>query len=343
MALIKPPVLPPWAEAGDKIQPTNAELQAGWPLSNTPPSRQRMNWVKNYLMNGVRYLTRRGISDYDAAETYMIGDRTLAANGKTYRCKVDNTTNKEPSANAAEWEIWGFSKSDLSAAGLFITPAQFDSSTKAATTEFVQRALGNYAGYVNIAANNTPVNVSDAGKLHNISSAAVTTTLPALAGVPVGAAFSFKNTGGANNNVIYANGADVILTSNSSVSAVSLQNGLDLTVIKISAAAWMAFGSAVDKYLPHWSFGSAASGYQKFPSGLILQWGATGVKGGSTTSSIPLPIAFPNSNLAVFLTPTTAGSNGQQNSKVTSPSSTGFSYVNYSSTAEECFFLAIGY
>lgn len=113
MALTKPPVLPPWAEAGDKVQPTNAEIQVGWPLSSIPPSRQRFNWLLNFLANGVRYLTRRGMPDYGADETYMIGDRVIGDDGKTYRSLQDGNINHAPSASPLWWEEWAPSLSRL--------------------------------------------------------------------------------------------------------------------------------------------------------------------------------------------------------------------------------------
>lgn len=113
MALTKPPVLPAWAEAGDRVQPSNAEIQAGWPLSNVPPSRQRFNWLLNYLANGIRYFSRRGLPDYDAAETYMIGDRIIGDDGKTYRSLIDNNIGQTPSAQPTKWEEWAPSLSRL--------------------------------------------------------------------------------------------------------------------------------------------------------------------------------------------------------------------------------------
>jgi phage-related tail fiber protein len=115
MALTKPPVLPPWAESGDKVQPSNAEIQTGWPLSSIPPSRQRFNWLLNFLANGVRYLTRRGIPDYGPDETYMIGDRIVGDDGKTYRSVLDNNINNTPSTSPLWWERWGYGASELSA------------------------------------------------------------------------------------------------------------------------------------------------------------------------------------------------------------------------------------
>lgn len=116
MALTKPPVIPAWAEAGDKVQPSNAEIQAGWPLSNVPPSRQRFNWLLNFLANGVRYLTRRGLPDWGAGETYEIGDRVQGPDGLTYKSLTQNT-NKTPAANPMDWERWGFTAAELGTTG----------------------------------------------------------------------------------------------------------------------------------------------------------------------------------------------------------------------------------
>ena len=106
MAITKPPVLPAWAESGDKVTPSNAEIQVGWPLSSIPPSRQRFNWLLNFLANGIRYFSRRGLPDYDAAETYMTGDRIIGDDGKTYCSLIDNNTAQTPSTSPTKWEEW---------------------------------------------------------------------------------------------------------------------------------------------------------------------------------------------------------------------------------------------
>ena len=113
MALTKPPVLPPWADTGDKTQPTNTEIQTGWPQSNIPPSRQRFNWILNFLANGVRYLTRRGIPDWDADETYLIGDRAQGPDGYTYVSLANANINFPPAANPSVWAVWGYTKPQL--------------------------------------------------------------------------------------------------------------------------------------------------------------------------------------------------------------------------------------
>lgn len=43
----------------------------------------------------------------------------------------------------------------------------------------------------------------------------------------------------------------------------------------------------------------SGSGYQKLPSGLIVQWGGTPFSGGGGTANITFPVAFPTACLAV--------------------------------------------
>lgn len=114
MPLTRPPVLPVWADTGDKTQPTDLEIAAGWPVTSIPPSRQRFNWFFSVVSNAYRYLTRRGIPDWISTETFEIGDiqRSLV-DGKTYRSMVAANINFEPSINPLKWERWGFSLSEL--------------------------------------------------------------------------------------------------------------------------------------------------------------------------------------------------------------------------------------
>lgn len=110
MPIIKPPVLPAWADAGDKIQPTTPEIATGWPLSNIPPSRQRFNWILNFVANGIRYFCRRGLPDYDAAETYMIGDCIIGNDGNNYKSLADNNTGNLPSSSPNMWTLWALTQ-----------------------------------------------------------------------------------------------------------------------------------------------------------------------------------------------------------------------------------------
>lgn len=116
MAIIKPPVKNVWADTGDKTEPSGPEVLTGWPNSALQPSRQRFNWILNFLSNGVRYLTRAGIADWDAAESYQIGDYVRSTNGLSYRALTANT-NKLPQSNLTDWERWGMTAADLASFG----------------------------------------------------------------------------------------------------------------------------------------------------------------------------------------------------------------------------------
>lgn len=120
----KPVVSSVWAStATDNVTPTDAFIAAGWPQSTTPPSRGRFNWLLNYLYNGVRYFSRRGIADYDAAETYMTNDKTMGPDGLTYISLVDNNIAHTPSSSPTQWARWGMAKSETDA--LYTAFSQF--------------------------------------------------------------------------------------------------------------------------------------------------------------------------------------------------------------------------
>lgn len=130
MALTKPPVLPVWADTGDKTQPTDAEIQTGWPVSNIPPARQRFNWFFNFCANAVRYLTRRGIPDWAADETYLIGDRVQGPDGKTYVSLANANINFTPASNPGVWDTWGYTSTQLApiiSSGLMLAGIQYKS------------------------------------------------------------------------------------------------------------------------------------------------------------------------------------------------------------------------
>lgn len=105
MALTRPVIIPPWAETGDKTdpQPSDSEIQAGWPLTTTPPSRQKFNWLLNFLANGVRYLTARGTADWNSGETYAKNSACIGDDGRLYQSLQANNSNNTPSTSASYW------------------------------------------------------------------------------------------------------------------------------------------------------------------------------------------------------------------------------------------------
>ena len=91
MAVTERPLLAPvWAETGETVRPTDAEISEGWPLSATPPSRQRFNWILGWLAQSVAYLRQSGIPLWDPEEDYP-ADAVVIHNHGLWVSKRENT------------------------------------------------------------------------------------------------------------------------------------------------------------------------------------------------------------------------------------------------------------
>lgn len=174
------------------------------------------------------------------------------------------------------------------------TPAQFDNTTKVATTGFVRSAKGGTAG-VNAFNVSTTLTLADVGKqiLFYGSTAGQTITLPAAETVPAGegywitnqasVAVTLKGNGSQNLSVNLAGAGQSL--SNTTV----LKSGDSLFVPSNGANQWNIHGYTSDGQFPS---SLAANGYLKLPSGLIIQWGQ--VAATAATGTTTFPIAFPN-------------------------------------------------
>ena len=107
MAITKPAVRQSWANVAvpttDIVDPGDTYVGLGWLESATPPSRQYFNWLLNYASNGVRYFSRRGVVDYDAAETYQIGDTVLGDVGILMQSLTAGNIGNQPSTSPTQW------------------------------------------------------------------------------------------------------------------------------------------------------------------------------------------------------------------------------------------------
>ncbi len=199
-------------------------------------------------------------------------------------------------------------------------PAQFDNSNSIATTSFVQRALGNLQGYVPVTTTPYTVQTSDAGKAFYLLSGASIVTLPLLSSVPTGTTYWFSaNIGPCTIN---CSGTDMIDDRSSGAAPSISINASEDVFITSKGTVWYCFGGTfpMRKAAQNQISGSpflavlAGSGYQKLPSGLIIQWGQTGsiftINNNSGQMSSPFPIAFPNVCLSVQLTTTYGFNNG---------------------------------
>ncbi|GMB00447.1 hypothetical protein [Pelosinus sp. IPA-1] len=245
---------------------------------------------------------------------YVAGDICYSPTGASYKrfeCTVAGTSGAtEPTWPAVgstivdgtvTWKVVDI-KNFLPLAGgmvtgdvLGITASQLDNSKKLATTEFVKKAGLQLAATAQYTAGPITLSAAQAGQLIDLASGYTgTITLPAAASIPDGSIYYFWS--GANVAVpVQRSGSDTIYVNNSTVTSINLNSGDSLILMKTGAVgvgAWIAIGGTAR--LPFISqFGSSitGNGYQKLPSGLILQWGTAAIVSGG---AVTYPIAFPN-------------------------------------------------
>lgn len=181
------------------------------------------------------------------------------------------------------------------------TPPQFDVSKALATTEFVQRALGNIGslGIYNVTASMT---AADFGKviLANAGSP-ITLTLPPIGGsVLTGSTTYIRNVGTAPLTVVPPAGGTMSVISLAIVPSVVVNPGSSLE-LTVQGTNYFFAGSGSLKHTADFAASlSAGGGYQKFPGGLILQWGVTGPVSAGTGVTVNYPYVFPTIALGTF-------------------------------------------
>ncbi|AYZ66926.1 hypothetical protein EGY31_27710 [Burkholderia multivorans] len=226
------------------------------------------------------------------------------------------------------------------------TPGQFDSSDKLAPTGFVQRALGNMQTGTRIQSiANSVFSASHAGGSYSLEVASTTYTLPALSSVKPGATFEFLAT--VNAAIISTAGTDKMMTGSLVSASTCVLNNGDTARFVSDGGFWVLVGGSAALRLSLGDFGNsiASSGFQKLPSGLIIQWGYANTAASIPGATVAFPIAFPNSCLWTF-----AGTAGGNNTSNVSPwTKTSVSITTYQGTNQSPIavtgvpYLAIGY
>ncbi|AZE35216.1 Prophage tail fiber protein [Pseudomonas chlororaphis subsp. aureofaciens] len=184
---------------------------------------------------------------------------------------------------------------------LGVTPPQFDNSTSYSTTEFVQRALGNFAGASNVLVSRI-LTVADIGKLIWFGTAGnVVLTLPEplSLGLPLGASFNLFTTT-APGTLSVSGGAGIQDQSGIVVTSFNIKTGQSLRIVAISNTQWLITDSTAGLGKnADFAASLGANGYVKHPSGFILQWGTASIVG-IAGNGFSFPIAFPNACLKVI-------------------------------------------
>lgn len=184
-----------------------------------------------------------------------------------------------------------------------ITAPQFANDKKFATTEFVQRALGNFNSHVAIMSNWT-LTAAEMGMSIQVGDCAI--TLPSAASIPAGSAVNLLATGYGLLNV--TGGASFVVGGGDGnvVTSWTLNRG-DEAVCVSNGTVWIVFGTTSLKQNSQFGASIAGSGYQKLPSGLIVQWGLN-ISSTSGVVVVTLPLSWPNGPLLINATAAIVGS-----------------------------------
>ncbi|MBG0879439.1 hypothetical protein H0X90_21855 [Burkholderia sp. 9775_39] len=175
----------------------------------------------------------------------------------------------------------------------------------------VQRPLGNFQVLKDAITTNVTLTAADVGSSFQfIGSASRTATAPVSSTCTSGDSLVFTNQSTVPQTVARQGTTDTFVVGNTyGLTSITIPPGGTLALAaQPNANAWVSVGGSA--CLPYDSlFGSqlASVGYQKLPSGLIIQWGATTC---STSGyvGVTFPIAFPNAFLQATATATGSGS-----------------------------------
>ena len=150
MSATKPAVRAIWASnaaAGSLVDPDVANplyTSVGWPVSSVPPARQYWNWAFNYCTNAIQYFIRRGISDWDIAQTYQLNDVVVSSDGIVRQSLQNSNIGNPPPTSSAWWgPLNGYALSGV--LGGYVTTAQLNTALGGYTsTAALNALLSNY-------------------------------------------------------------------------------------------------------------------------------------------------------------------------------------------------------
>lgn len=203
--------VPVWAETGSVTQPTNPEIQAGWPSSPTPPSRQRFNWILYWCSRAVRYLLQRGLPEWASGEDYPLHAR-VQYGGETYRCLLSGTT-ATPGTDATKWERWGHGDTQLQPrVDSLLTKSVAGGSDVTLTAAEADNGILIFTGLLTANINVVLPNTARRWVIYNATTGSYTLSLKTSTGAPVLVTQ-------ANSVVAYCDAANTIALAGSAATA----------------------------------------------------------------------------------------------------------------------------
>ncbi|MCU0121316.1 phage tail protein [Pseudomonas sp. B2M1-30] len=184
----------------------------------------------------------------------------------------------------------------------FQTRPQFDISKALATTEFVQRSLGSYAGSTIYTGSTSTMTSADVGKLTVVNGTTATLVLPDAGTCPVGSLLPVL----ASTTVgltVQAKGSQTLLTLSGLTGPIALQPSSMAVFRRLNdGTGWvLEGGDSALKYSPLFVASSGGvAGFSKSPNGRIDQWGQ-GTTDANGNVYVSFQTAFPNGVRSIML------------------------------------------
>ena len=169
-----------------------------------------------------------------------------------------------------------------------------DASNRLATTAFVKSSAGGFASNISVSSGGALTSANFGQVIDIYGSNSNIFTLPPANSAPSGTSIWFVNTSIATATV-QCQGADLLYPSSAPVSSIAIPSG-DWLMVETNGGGWLALGSATLSSSGLFSGTLGVAGYQKLPSGIVIQWGpwqSASSPGGAVP--VTFPIAFPQS------------------------------------------------
>jgi hypothetical protein len=189
----------------------------------------------------------------------------------------------------------------LRSSGVFTTAAQFDNSTKAATTAFVKKFGKQYSNVIPFTGALTGVVGHIGGAVYGYSNTANSYSIFDSTSLPVGATVTIWNYGDFGMTIVRQGTDKMQVYGSSYITSFTLKPGAYIEATLVAVGIWQINGTGVLANSFDFLALIATNGYQKLPSGLIIQWGAQ-LSSAVALSYATLPIAFPNAFLQGTMT-----------------------------------------
>lgn len=149
-SVTKPPVTNNfWADSAspgaDLETPADGFISTGWPLSSIPPARGIMNWVKKYVMQGVRNWMQRGLPAWDAADVYTAGAVVYGPDNLHYLATGTPTLGTAPASDLTNWTLLiGGADQDRNTMCQWKGPVTWDGTTAVFSSVIVSNPNSNF-------------------------------------------------------------------------------------------------------------------------------------------------------------------------------------------------------